>query len=217
MTGAYAQNGSSTTSPATVTFTLDFPQSSPAHYSITADSSGKGTYTSEATKADLSPDQPANAEPFRYNFTLSPATREKIFELAARAKYFSGNVDYTKHNIANTGAKSLAYKDAKRNTEAKYNYTTNAAIQELTTLFQSISSTLEFGQRLDYAYRYQKLALDDQLKSVEESAKQNGLAELQAIAPLLKQIAADHSVMNVTRARAERLLARAGVANSGTN
>jgi hypothetical protein len=34
--------------------------------------------------------------------------------------------------------------------------------------------------------------------------------ELQAIAPILQHIVADTSVMNVSRARAQRLLARAG-------
>jgi len=48
------------------------------------------------------------------------------------------------------------------------------------------------------------------LKRMEEAAKQNGLDEVQAAAPILKQIMADSSVMNVTRARAERLLAKAG-------
>jgi len=47
---------------------------------------------------------------------------------------------------------------------------------------------------------------------MEESAKSNNLGELQAIVPILRRIAADHSVLNVTRARAQRLLSTANAA-----
>ncbi len=213
-----AQSGP-TAAPASVSFTLDFPQSTPNHYSISVDSSGKASYSSGLAKAPSNADSDSDSasegdEPYRYAFTVSPATRQLIFDLAARANYFSGDVNYTKHNIANTGEKILAYKDAQRSTQAKYNYSTNPAVQQLTTLFQNVSSTLEYGRRLEEAYRYQKLALDDQLKSMEEEANQNMLVELQAVAPILKKIAGDRSVMNVSRSRAERLLAKAAGAAS---
>lgn len=202
---------------AAVIFTLDFPQSTPSHYSIQVDSLGKANYTSEETQASPGPDQNSDASPYHYEFSVSPETRERIFDLAARAKYFSGNVDSGKRNLANTGTKTLAYKDLHRTTEAKFNYSTNPAVQQLTTLFQNLGSTLEFGERLDYAYRYQKLALDEQLKSMTDAARQNNLLEIQAVAPILKKIIADHTVMNVTRARAERLLAQSSVASNGSH
>jgi len=202
-------------SPASVSFTLDFPQSSPAHYSITVDSSGKASYTSGI--ADTAAHQDSDSEttsgsdqPYHYSFTVSPETRERIFDLAARANYFSGDINYAKRNIANTGAKILTYKDAQRSTEAKYNYSTNPTVQQLTALFQGLSTTMEYGRRLDESYHYQKLALDEQLKGMEEQVDQNVLVEVEAVAPILKKIAADSSVMNVTRARAQRLLAKAG-------
>ncbi len=79
-------------------------------------------------------------------------------------------------------------------------------MQELTTLFQNISTTLEFGRRLDYYHHYQKLALEEELKQMEQMVKEKNLDELPAVAPILKTILADQSVMNVTRARAQRLL-----------
>jgi hypothetical protein len=201
-------------SPATISFTLDFPQSTPAHYSIVVDSSGKTNYTSGLAQpqsnagSDSDDTTSDSGQPYHYTFTISPATRDHIFDLAARANYFSRDVNYTKHNIANTGEKILTYKDSQRSTQARYNYTANPAVQQLTTLFQSLSATLEYGRRLDEAYRYQKLALDEELKSMEQQADQNGLVEVQAVAPILKKIAADPAVINVTRARAERLLAK---------
>lgn len=189
---------------ATITFTLDFPGSVPDHYSITVNSSGHVSYTSGSKKnAD-------SDEPFHYEFTLSHSTRSRIFDLAARARYFAGDINYSKHAIASTGAKTLSYKDAQRSTQATYNYTTNQPVQQLTTIFQNISATLEFVQRLQFEHKYQKLALEEELKRMEDAARQNTLEEVQAAAPILKQILADSSVMNVTRARAQRLLAKAG-------
>jgi hypothetical protein len=83
-------------------------------------------------------------------------------------------------------------------------------VQELTAIFQNTSSTLEFGRRLTYYHQYQKLALDDELKRLDEMNRAGEIAELQAIAPILKEIVADPSVMNVSRNRAQRLLALVG-------
>jgi hypothetical protein len=145
---------------------------------------------------------------------VTDKTRARVFELAAKAHYFEKNLDYGKHNIANTGAKTLAYHDGQRNSSSTFNYTSNQPAQELTTLFQNLSATLEAGHRLAYLYQYQKLALDQELKRAEEMSKSGELTEVQAISPILKRIFADTSVMNVSRARAQRLLAAAG---SGTN
>ena len=194
---------------ATIKFTFDFPGSVPDHYSISVDSGGHASYTSGGQKsAGSDPD-----EPFHYDFTVSASNRARIFDLAARARYFAGDINYAKHAVASTGNKTLSYKDAQRNTQATYNYSTNQAVQQLTSIFQNISATLEFGQRLQFEHKYQKLALEEELKHMEEAARQNSLQEIQAVAPILKQIVADSSVINVTRARAERLLAKAGTSS----
>jgi hypothetical protein len=103
------------------------------------------------------------------------------------------------------------YQEGTRKTEAHYNYSPNPAVQELTALFQNTSTTLEFGRRLAYYHQYQKLALDEELKRMDEMNRSGEMAELQAIAPILKEIIADQSVINVSRARAQKLLARAGL------
>jgi hypothetical protein len=186
-----------------VSFTFDFPQSTPNHYSIAVDASGKGAYTSgEQPKSADDSDQS-----FRFDFKVSDATRSQILQLAQRANYFQGELERGKGKIANTGMKTLSYKDGQKNTSATFNYTTNSAAQELTRIFQSISTTMEFAERLEHFHRYQKLALDEELKRMEEMQKGNSLMEVQAIAPVLKQIVADQSVVNHTRARAERILA----------
>jgi len=187
---------------ASVTFTLDFPGSIPDHYKIVVFSDGRAGYDSTGK---LTPD--ADADPFHIDFQISPESKVKIFDLASRAKYFDGKVDSGKKNLASTGNKTLAYHDAQRSTEAHYNFSPIVPVQELTSLFQSTATTLEYGRRLTFYHQYQKLALDEELKHMDESLHMGSLAELQAIAPILKDIIADGSVLNVTRSRAQRLLA----------
>ena len=148
---------------------------------------------------------------FSLDFTMAAETRQKIFELAAKAGYFQKDVDSHQKDLAFTGKKTLAYKDARRSGESTYNYSHKPAVQDMTSLMQSLSATLEFGHRLQYDHQYQKLALDEELKRMEGLARTNELIEVAAIQPILDQIIADQSVINVTRARAQRLLERAGV------
>src|SRR5438105_12636867 len=69
---------------ATVSFTLDFPASRPAHYSVQVQSDGKARYDS-SSKVSSESDE---TDSFNYEFMVSASTRDKIFELAARAGYF---------------------------------------------------------------------------------------------------------------------------------
>ena len=188
--------------PATVKFSLDFPNSSPEHYSISVQSDGSAHYESSGKISSDSDDR----DSFETDFKFSEATRARIFELAEHAHYFSGKIDAGKKNLAFTGSKKLVYSDSQHSSSADYNFSAIPAVQQLTTLFQSVGATLEFGHRLSYDRRYQKLALDDELKRMEDQARHGELMEIQAIRPVLQEIFDDSSVMNVVRARAQRIM-----------
>jgi hypothetical protein len=189
--------------PARLSFTFDFPGSEPSHYVIAVASDGKASYDSNGKlTADSEPDQP-----FRLEFSVSPQTCTRIFELVKKAKYLHGQIDSKKQGLASTGVKTLVYKDGQTSTEAIYNYSPIAAVQQLTDLFQSMSGTLESGRRLEYFHRYQKLALDEELKRMEDQSNHGQITELSAIAAVLKEIVADPTVITVVRARAQRLMA----------
>jgi len=197
---------------ATVTFSLDFPSSDPEHYSISVAADGHARYECSAKISADSEDR----ESYQSEFTFSDGTRARIFELAAQAHYFSGKIDAGNHKLAFTGTKKLAYTDGQRSNAAEYNFSAVAPVQQLTALFQSVAATLDFGRRLAYAHRYQKLALDDELKKMEDSARRGELAELQSVKPILQQIYDDNSVLNVVRARAQRLMSMAKGAPGGS-
>jgi len=187
---------------ATVTFTFDFPNSTPEHYSITVENNGHAHYESVGKISDDSDDR----ETYQTDFEFSDATRVRIFDLAAHARYFSGKIDSGNKKLAFTGSKKLSYRDAQRNLSAEYNFPSLPAVQQLTTLFQSLSATLEYGHRLAYFHRFQKLALDDELKQMEDQARSGEIIELQTVKPILQQIYDDETVMNIDRARALRII-----------
>ena len=191
---------------AVVNFTLDFPISQPEHYSIRVPSVGLAHYESNGR---ASADSEAT-DSFDFDFMVSPELRRKIFALAQKAGYFQKDLDSHRKSLAFTGKKTLSYKDASRSGESTYDYSPNSAVQELTSLMQNLSATLECGHRLQYDLRYQKLALDEELKNMEELARGQGMMEAAAIKPILEQISTDSSVINVVRARAQRLLAQTG-------
>ena len=186
---------------ATVTFTLDFPLSDPTHYSIAVDANGHASY--ECTVKDQ---EDAEEQSYRTEFNVTAASRQRIFEWAKQAKYFSGKVDSGNRKLASTGDKILSYQDGKQSYTARYNYSGLEPVRQLTTLFQSMEATLDYGRRLAYYHRYQKLALDDELKRMEAQARNNELSEIQSVEPVLQEIVADNSVINIVRARAKALI-----------
>ena len=192
---------------ATITYTQDFPGSDPAHYSIAVSKEGHARYESSGKLSNDSD----GFETYQHEFELSPKSRGRIFELARQAKYFAGRVDSADSKLAFTGAKKLTYQDGQRIRSATYNYSRLPAVEQLTAFFQNLSATLEYGRRLSYYHHYQKLALDEELKRMEAQAKDGSLTELQAVHSVLEEIVADSSVMNVVRARAQRLIAMGSI------
>jgi len=194
-----AANGAA--SVAVVTFTLDFPESDPTHYSIAVDAMGHASYECTARV-----DKDSEEQAYRAEFEVSTRNRERIFEWARQAKYFAGKVDSGNQKLAFTGEKMLSYQDGERSFTGRYNYSNLEPVRQLTGLFQNMAGTLDYGRRLTYYHRYQKLALDEELKRMEAQARSNELSEIQGVAPVLREIVEDTSVMNVVRARAKELI-----------
>lgn len=182
-----------------VTFTIDWPGDNPNHFAITVESSGRAAY--ESTSGSTS----QTGEPYSTKFIMTPATRDKIFELAKQANYFQGDFDYIKHKVAFTGKKTLAYSDVSHHTQTTYNYSESSPIEEITRIFEGISNTIESGQRLTYLKRFDRLGLAKELQQMQRLATEGQLKQLQTIAPLLQQIASDSAVMDLARDRARKL------------
>jgi hypothetical protein len=195
------QAGGDAGNSARVTFTLDFPQSNPSHYSLAVEGNGHARYECTCSVAADSTTENYTAE-----FEMSQENRGFIFDWARQAKFFSGKIDSGNAKLAFTGTKELSYTDAQRSNSARYNYSNLEPVRQLTALFQKIAVAQEYGYRLAYYHHYQKLALDEELKHMEAQAENHELSEIHGVAPVLQEIVDDASVINVVRARAKELI-----------
>lgn len=193
----------------TVTFTFDWPSLEPHRYIIAVDSSGNTAY--QSWTADSAAGPSSADDPYLLKVTVSPTARDRIFALARQLKYFNGDFEYRKHRVADTGDKTLAYADPDKQYGTRYNWSENPDIDELTALFQGMSTTLESGRRLERLHRFERLGLDEELKNLERVAVEHRASELQLIAPILVQLAQDPAVLNIARQRARHILQIAGV------
>jgi hypothetical protein len=190
----------------TITFDRVWEAYKPQEVTITVQSSGSARYIS---RNPFTPPEPGSDPDYMLDFTISTRNQERLFRDAREANYFNGDFSYKKHAVASTGKKTLTYSDSVRHFSTTYDYSENKAIQEIMNLFSGISNTIEHGRKLVFLHRFDKLGLEDELKGMESAAEGHNLAELQIIAPTLKSIAGDTTVLNIARQRAKRLLAKA--------
>ncbi len=190
-----------------VRFNFVWGVQNPPRYSVTIDSAGHATYQSNPA-AD--PNGGVAPEPYFVEWTATDATRQKIFDSVRKLNYLHGN--FASHaKVAQTGSKTLTYKDPSYDNSATYNYSENPLIRELTQTFEAISTTAEMGRKLAHDVRYDKLGIDADLKALREQQRQGDAIEMVCIAPILQQIANDSSMLRIAQQVAKEILLSAGL------
>lgn len=192
---------------ASVEFTFKWNQGIPwQSYSIQVQADGKTHFDGTPN-----PMQGGDIDPVQQDFIMSEVNRQKAFDLAKKLNYFRGDFDSHLKHIAQTGAKILLYKSAQVQGSSAYNYSQNADVQQLTQLFQGLAATLDFGRKLGWNYRFDKLGMNQTLRDLEELQASHLVEEVSAIEPILRKIANDPSLMNISRRSAQRLLKANGL------
>jgi hypothetical protein len=195
-----------------VAFKFDWDQGRPwVRYTITVDDAGNAHFEGVGD-----PVESGDSDGFSQDFTMTESNRQKIFESAKRLEYFQGNFETKQKNIAKTGQKTLEYHGRgsgggqATDRSSTYNFSPNSDVQELTRLFQSMANTLDYGRKLTFQYRFDKLGMDARLQALQESQASHYVEELQAIEPILQKIAADPNMMHISRMAAKQLLKTLG-------
>jgi hypothetical protein len=190
-----------------VTFDFDWSPGIPWQtYSITVRADGNAHF--QGTPA---PDKAGgDTDLFQQDFIMSEANRSKIFDLAKKLNYFHGDFDSHLKQIAQTGRKTLEYNSANKHGSTSYNWSQNADVQELSRLFVAIANTFDYGRKLSFQYRFDKLGMDARLKELEYIRANHYAEELNAIAPILRKIADDPDMMHISRQTAQQLLRSLG-------
>jgi hypothetical protein len=194
-----------------IVFKFDWDQGRPwLNYTISVDDAGSTHFEGVGN-----PIENGDSDTYSQDFIMSAANRQKIFELAKKADYFQGNLEAKQKNIAKTGQKILQYHGkpgggGPAHSSATYNYSPNSDVEELTRIFQAIATTLDFGRKLAFQYRFDKLGMDARLKSLQDLQASHYVEELQSIGPILQKIASDPNMMHINRMTAKQLLNSAG-------
>jgi hypothetical protein len=207
-----AQQAPAPTKPALVVFRFDWKQGIPwLDYAFTVQEDGTTHFNGTGN-----PVESGDGDSLQQDFVMSQANAQNVFQWAKATDYFQGQFESKTKNVAKTGTKTLEYHGPSLDTSASYNYSPNPNIQQLTRLFQAIAVTLDYGRRLAYQYRFDKLGMDTRLKELVD-LKNNGQAEeLQAIEPILRKIADDDNMLHVARIQAKQLLKAAGPDSSAS-
>jgi hypothetical protein len=198
-----AQQKATAAAQPSVTFRFDWSQGIPWQaYSITVQADGNTHF--EGTPA---PDRDiSDTDLFQQDFIMSEVNRSEIFELAKKLDYFQGDFDSHLKKIAQTGSKTLEYKAATSHGSTTYNWSQNANVEELTRLFLAIANTIDYGRKLTFQYRFDKLGTNTRLKELEELQVNRSAQEINAIEPILRKIADDPNMMHISRQIAQQLL-----------
>ena len=188
--------------PASVRFSFDWSQGYPwQKYTIDVQSDGKSHFDGTPQ-----PDPTTDNGPHQQDFTMSEANRQKVFELAQRLNFFRGDFDSHLKHIAKTGVKTLQFESPQVKGSTTFNWSKDPDIQELTRLFQGIAATIEYGGRLAFQYRFDRLGMNQRMEELEKLQAGHQVEELGIIAPILRKIADDPNLMNISRESAQRLL-----------
>jgi hypothetical protein len=186
----------------TIIFTYVFWNADPASYSIAIDSTGAVTYRSAPTSLEKT------GVPYALLFQANDSTRRTIFNVGRNLDFFRDELPVTVSSPQINPVRTLTYRDLTFDTLVTYSQSADSDIDEMTSIFEEMSATLEFGRTLTYLRQNDKRGLDAQLATIQREAERHHLRELQAVAPVLRSIASDSNIEEATRARAREILSR---------
>ena len=187
---------SSPAGSAVFTYRRIFKSSTPEFIELKIDeNSDKASY--EIRQLDEDP----GATPFE----ITPALRQKIFELIGQLNYFKG-IDLEIHRkIANLGEKTFRWERGSEANEVKFNYTVNPAASQLLQICEGLARQQELVEVLQRRMKYDRLGVNDALLDLETDFSKGVLPEPQRLLPLLDQISADYRFVDIARQRARSL------------
>ncbi len=147
-------------------------------------------------------------DPGALPFTVSAVLRARMFALAKELNHFAGLQLDVKRKIANLGEKTFRWERRGEAHETTFNYTLNAAANQLMQIFEGLARQQEHLMTLERRMKYDRLGVNDALLQFESDLNRNLLPEPQRVLPALEQIANDSRFVEIARQRARALAER---------
>ena len=179
----------------TITFTKEFPGSSPEYYSIALRRDGQALYR-------IAPDEKPTIIP------ISAESTDQIFALVGTLDYFRGAILESKRNVAHMGKKTFLFESGEDREEISYNHTENADALALTALFERLSTTQQHRDRIEYLLRFDRLGIVKELLQLEIDLDQDRLLDPALLLPVLEKVRTNSSLVNVAHQRAAGIIAK---------
>lgn len=137
---------------------------------------------------------------------LLPPTIARIRELFEVSGFLDAQTDYQdKKDFAHLGWVTLGTRQGVRERKARFNFTTNAQINELKDIFLGIAWQEISLFDIENAERYQPLDLPKQLETLENDLGLSRIAEPARVLEVMKEIAKDDSQPLIARNHAKRI------------
>ena len=184
--------------PATVSFRKIFKSSSPEFVEIKVRENGAAT--SDIRSLSEVPDP----QPFEVGAPLTA----RIFQLSGQLNHFQGLDIDTKRRIANLGEKTFRFERGSDAGEVKFNYTINAAANQLLMIFEGLTRQQDHIRTLLHRMKYDRLGVNSALLNFESDLDRKILPEPERLLPVLQQIAADSRFVDIARQRSRALIER---------
>ncbi len=177
-------------------FERDFPGAVPGRFEVQLSAGGEAVYAEDG------------GDPL----TLAVGTEAaaEVFKLAAELDYFSKPLASSRR-VASTGRKVLRYESGGTvRGEAEFDYSEDPRAREAASWFVKLSETHHHLQRLERAYRFDRLGVNEAMVRLETAYERDRIVAPQLLEPVLRRIATNDRIMRLARARAEGLLERMG-------
>ena len=172
----------------------------PSFYSIAIDATGTATYLS-------SPEGVAKTgTPYTTEFQVSDRTRRIVLNLAQKLGYFAGGYGETQSSPEIHNVYTLAYRYGSVNNQYTYSTSSDADLEELTSVFEELSQTFEFGRKLTEFALHNHRAIGPQLDAMRAKADRRALRDLPALIPILRNLLVDPRVDAAARTQANSLI-----------
>ena len=191
----------------TVIFSAVRWNADPSYYSIAIEATGTATYVSAPAGLDRT------GVRYTTEFQVSDRTRRIAFRLAQELNYFGDSYGESRSSPGRDNVYTAAYRYSSVDNQFTYSSSSKAMddadLQELTSVFEELSQTFEYGRKLTELHAHRPRDIGPELDFMATKAERRALRDLPALAPILRSLADDSSLGPDVRKQAASLLTQA--------
>ncbi len=175
-----------------LSYSKDFPGSTPAYVAITLSRDGACEY------------RESKDDDFPVKMQLLKADADAMFALAEKLDRFTRPLE-SPLKVAKMGMKTFRFDEGGRKSEASFNFSEDLDARSLADWFEKISETGQYYILLERTVKYDKLGVNRSLLQLEIGLTRGRVVAGPMFLPLLDRVAKNDTYLNMARTRAANL------------